>query len=314
MGRPYTQLSMTEREQIELELRRGSSWEQIGALIGRAASTVWREAGRNAEADGFYRSRRADALAHSRRHVARKPRRLASTAQRDFVHRRLRVGWSPQHIERRGPLAVSCSTIYREAHGPQREHWPQLLRGVPRSETRRKLRRQRIHDRVMIDVRPAVVDRRSRVGDWEGDTIRSCAGSGACLLTLVERRTRLVRAALLPERTAAILNATAFELLRDMPVLTLTVDNGMEFASHKQLSALIGAPVFFAHEKSPWERALNEQTNGLIRHYVPRGCDLADYTPEYIHRVQRLLNRRPRLCLNALSPEESMVTASLHLK
>ena len=315
MGRPYTQLSMTEREQIEMELRRGASWAQIGRLLNRPASAAWREVRRNTGAGEIYRGRRADEQACKRRHKPRRARKLACAAQRDYVHRRLRVGWSPQHIAGRGPLVVSISTIYREAYAAQQDVWPQLLRGVRRSETRRKLGHERIRGRVMIDQRPAVVEQRARIGDWEGDTIRSPDGSAACVLTLVERRTRLVRIALLADRSAATLNAAAAGLLRGYAVHSLTVDNGMEFAGHPQLARLIGAPVFFCHAHHPEERGSNEQTNGLLRHYLARGTDLAGYSEAYLRRVERLLNRRPRVCLNFLSPEEAMVASPpLHLK
>ena len=167
----------------------------------------------------------------------------------------------------------------------------------------------------MIDQRPAVVELRCHIGDYEGDTMRSPGGSAACLLTLVERSSRYLRIALLADRSAATLNAAAAELLRGFEVRSLTVDNGMEFSGHKQLARLIGAPVYFCHEHHPEQRGTNEQTNGLLRHYFPRGTDLAGYSAEYIRRVQRLLNRRPRACLNYLSPEEAMAAAPpLHLK
>ena len=143
MGRPYTQLSMTEREQIEMELRRGASWAQIGRLLNRPASAAWREVRRNGRAGEIYRSREAGELARQRRHKPRRGRKLAGAAQRDYVYRRLRVGWSPQYIAGRGPLAVSASTIYREACGSQRQVWPRLLRGVPRGETRRRQKCER---------------------------------------------------------------------------------------------------------------------------------------------------------------------------
>ncbi len=167
--------------------------------------------------------------------------------------------------------------------------------GVPKSERLRKQKRERI-------------------GDWEGDTIRPVAGSQTGLLTLVERKTRLVRMALLTDRSAATLNATTARLLNGLPVHTLTGDNGMEFASHKELGALIGAPVYFAHEHSPWECGANEQTNKLIRYFMPKGTDMAGCSTADASLVETLLNERPRKCLAYLSPEQSMLKASLHLK
>lgn len=241
-------------------------------------------------------------------------RKLANAATCAAVEERLSIGWTPALIARAVPAAGSPRTIYREIRGPQAERWAPLLPGVPKSERLRKQKRERIHGRVMIDARPAIVASRERLGDWEGDTIRPIAGSQVGLLTLVERKTRVVCMALLPDCSAATLNATAERLLHGLPVHTLTVDNGMEFASHKDLSARIGAPIYFAHEHSPWERGANEQTNKLIRYFIPKGTDMAVYSRADASLIERLLNQRPRRCLDYLSPEQSIRQASLHLK
>lgn len=314
MGRPYEQISKMEREYIALERRKGTSWAELGRQMGRPASAAWREVHRNRRADGFYHVRRAHRLALKRRGQARRVRKLADAKVCATVEQRLRIGWTPALIAREVSSAGSPRTIYREIRGPRAVNWGPLLPGVPKRERLRKRKRERIHGRVMIDERPALVETRSRIGDWEGDTIRPVGGSDIGLLTLVERKTRIVRMALLEDRSAATLNATAARLLKGFVVHTLTVDNGMEFASHKELAALIGAPVYFAHEHSPWERGANEQLNKLIRYFMPRGIDMAAYKHADASRVERLLNERPRKCLNYLSPEQSMSQASLHLK
>ena len=313
MGHPYAQLSMTEREHIELERRKGTSWADLGRLLCRPASAAWREVRRNARRGGFYHSRGADRKALQRRSRPRRVRKLADAAVCAAVEQHLVIGWTPALIARKVPEAGSPRTIYRAIRAEQAETWGPLLPGVPKSERLRKQKRERIHGRVMIDDRPAIVAKRGRIGDWEGDTIRPVAGSQTGLLTLVERKTRLVRMALLPDRSAATLNAATARLLNGFVVHTLTVDNGMEFASHKELCALIGAPVYFAHEHSPWERGANEQTNKLIRYFMPKGSDLAGYSTADASLVELLLNERPRKCLSYLSPEQSMLQASLHL-
>jgi IS30 family transposase len=314
MGRPYEQISKMEREYIALERRKGTSWAALGRQMGRPASAAWREVRRNRRADGFYHVRRAHRLALKRRSQARRVRKLADAEVCRRVEERLRIGWTPALIAREVTTAGSPRTIYREIRGPRAERWGPLLPGVPKRERLRKQRRERIHGRVMIDARPALVETRSRIGDWEGDTIRPAAGSEVGLLTLVERKTRLVRMALLADRSAATLNATAARLLQGFVIHTLTVDNGMEFASHKELSARIGAVIYFAHEHSPWERGANEQVNKLIRYFMPRRIDMAGYRDADVSHFELLLNERPRKCLNYLSPEQSMHQASLHLK
>jgi IS30 family transposase len=184
---------MTEREHIELERRRGTSWAGIGRQLARSASAAWREARRNAPPDGFYHARRADGLAHQRRKKPRRSRKLADAAVCAAVEQRLCIGWTPALIAREQPATGSARTIYRAIRGPQAATWGPMLPGVPKRERLRKQKRERIHGRVMIDERPALVEQRERVGDWEGDTIRPCAGSEVGLLTLVERKTRVVR-------------------------------------------------------------------------------------------------------------------------
>lgn len=309
MGRPYTHLSMTEREHIEIERRRGTSWADLGRLIRRAPSSVWREVRRNEGADGFYHPRRADGLALKRRRKPRRSRKLADAAVCAAVEQRLCIGWTPALIAREQPAAGSARTIYREIRTTRSATWGPMLPGVPKRERLRRQRRERIHGRVMIDQRDPRVEARSRIGDWEGDTIRPVAGSEVGLLTLVERKTRQLRMALLPDRSAATLNATAAGLLNGCVVHTLTVDNGMEFASHRQLARLLGASVYFCHEHSPWERGTNEQTNKLIRYFIPRGTDLASYSTADVSLVEELLNQRPRKCLDYLSPEQFMSQA-----
>jgi IS30 family transposase len=300
---------MTEREHIQIERRRGASWAGIGRFIGRAASSVWREVQRNARADGFYHPRRADRLAFKRRTKLRRSRKLSDAAVCAAVEQRLCIGWSPALIAREQPAAGSARTIYREIRSARSATWGPMLPGVPKRERLRRQKRERIHGRVMVDRRDPLVETRSRLGDWEGDTLRPVAGSQTGLLTLVERKTRHLRMALLPDRSAATLNATTARLLKGFVVHSLSVDNGMEFASHGELARLLGAPVYFCHEHSPWERGTNEQTNKLIRYFMPRGIDLASYSTSDVSRVEKLLNQRPRRVLNYLSPEQSMSQA-----
>ncbi len=314
MGRPYTHLNMTEREHIEIERRRGASWAQIGRQIGRPASAAWREVRRNARGDGFYHPRDAQKSSEQRSSQPRRARRLTDADLCAQLEELLGIGWEPHLVAHVLPHAPSARTIYRAARGFLAHRWAHLLPGTPKSETLRKLRRERIHGRVMIDLRDPAVALRMRIGDWEGDTIRPIAGSNVGLLVLVERKTRLVRIALLPDRSAATLNAACVRLLKGFIVHTLTVDNGMEFASHKELARLIGAPVYFCHEHSPWERGTNEQTNKLVRYFIPKRTDMAGCTVAEVSRIETLLNQRPRRVLNYLSPEQSMLQASLHLE
>jgi IS30 family transposase len=301
---------MAEREIIELHRRLGESWTQVARRIGRQPSTAWREMRRNSFAPDIYRAQQADERARRRRHQPRRTLRLSDARLRSRIGARLGIGWSPGLVARFVPGSGSARTIYRAARSFMAHAWAGLLGGTSGAERERRRKRERIHQRVMLDLRPAHVALREEPGHWEGDTIRSVAGSKAGLLVLVERTSRLVRLALLPDQRAATLNAAAQRLLAGFTVRSLTVDNGMEFASHRKLSALIGAPVYFCHEHSPWERGTCEQTNKLIRYYIPKGCDVAGCSRAYIALIEELLNTRPRRVLNYLSPEQSMSQAS----
>jgi IS30 family transposase len=308
MPYPYEQISKTEREQIALRKRQGARCGQIGKELGRWRSTIWREIRRNAEEDGFYRAGRAQERAEERRGRPRRPRKLAANELRQPVEEGLKAYWSPEQISGRwaaeGQVPISRTTIYRHvwAHPEYRKY----LRGPDGIERKRRSQYQRIRDRKMIDERPAEVEERQRVGDWESDTLRGPMMSAGSLVTHVERRTRYVKVGWLVDRNARTLNAATVEGLRGLPVHTLTVDNGMEFARFLELEANLGAKVYFAHEGCPWERGSNENTNGLLRQFFPRGTNLGFLGPADVRRAEELLNNRPRKCLGYRTPKEMM--------
>lgn len=314
MGHPYTQLTQKEREQIELEMRVGTSMQQIARRLGRSASTISREMRRNRSACGLYRSLKAQQEAMRRRRWPRRLWILQTRRQRESVLRRLRVGHSPEQIAGRCPHLGSRSSLYRHLNRAELSLWRRYLRGV-NGKRRFDRRRERIHHRVGIEDRPQEADQRARFGDWEVDTVRGPMASPVALITAVDRRTRMIKLRRVPTRKAADLNKVLCELLMGLPVYSLTVDNGMEFASHVELAKRMGASVFFAHEQSPWERGTNENSNGLVRHYIPKLTPIENYSDAQIARIERRLNRRPRKCLRFRTPEEAAREASLlHLQ
>jgi IS30 family transposase len=314
MGRPYTQLTQTERERIEQEVRMGKSIQQIGRALKRAASTIGRELRRNVSPSGLYRALHAQKEAVRRRRVPRRLWILQTQRQRENVLRRLSVGHSPEQIAGRCPHLGSRSSLYRHLSREELSLWRRHLRGV-HGKRRSDRRRERIHHRVFIDDRPEEANGRERIGDWEVDTIRGPTQSPVVLVSAVDRRTRLLKLGKAPSRKAAALNEALCEMLSGLPVYTLTVDNGMEFASHVELAQKIGAPVYFAHEHSPWERGSNENTNGLVRFYIPKLTPIDCVSDAQIARIERRLNRRPRKCLGFRTPEEVARGASLlHLQ
>jgi IS30 family transposase len=213
----------------------------------------------------------------------------------------LRRFWSPEQIAGRLNDAASKSTIYRMIRA-EHPRWRAYLRGP----LKRIRRYERIRNRKMMDPRPEIVDQKLRTGDWEADTIRGPMSSSACVMTLVERRSGYLIARLLEDHSADTLNRAAIDALQGFPVYTITVDNGMEFAKFTVLEEKLGAEVYFAHEHCPWERGLNETTNGLLRQFFPKGTDFATVSQSQLALAVSLLNSRPRKTRNFQTPEEGM--------
>jgi IS30 family transposase len=310
---------MDERETIAQCLATGESQAAIAKRVGCHRSTVSREVRRNADANGDYRPSRAQARADRRRRRSKEPWKLEGTELGGVIQDRLQQYWSPEQIagrlRREHPdqpaRRVSHQGIYdwiarQKAAGGR---WHTYLRQGHRKRRKRygtAEKRGRIVDRVGIEERPAVVDAKSRLGDWESDTLAG-SGSTACLATHVERVSKYTVLAKLPDATAARFNAgtvRAFERHGVLPCETMTADNGKEFAAFRALERNLGLAVYFAHPYHAWERGLNENTNGLLRQFFPKGVDLAGATHPYVAHVATLLNRRPRKALGYRTPEE----------
>ena len=164
----------------------------------------------------------------------------------------------------------------------------------------------RIPGRVGIEERPEVVNERSRLGDWEADTIFGRRKHQA-IVTITERKTRFTLMQKVTQKTSQAVGDALIELLRPYPVLTLTVDNGKEFMEHQRVTEALNAQVYFAHPNSAWERGTNENANGLMRQYFPKGCDFSKITDHEIDFAMNRLNHRPRKCLNFESPSTAML-------
>ena len=296
----YEQLSRREREIIAINIRNGVSRRQIAQILGRAPSTISRELHRH-QIPHIYRAQAAHREALKRRRIARRTRQLDCPKHRARIERYLRRFWSPEQIAGRLDDVVSKSTIYRMIHA-DRTRWRAYLRGPIKT----KRLYERIRNRTMIDQRPAIVEQKLRLGDWEADTVRGPMSSSACVMTLVDRRSGYLVAQLLPDYSADSLNAAAIDALQGFPVHTITVDNGMEFAKFSVLEKELKTQVYFAHEHSPWERGLNENTNGLLRQFFPKGTDFSTVSQSQLALAVTLLNSRPRKTRGFKTPEERM--------
>jgi len=302
----YTHLSQDERYRIAHLHRGGFSSREIGGHLDRDAATIRRELRRNTAADGRYELRSAQRRSVERRRAASAQPRI-DAEQWKQVEARLREDWSPEQIAGSGEVTISHERIYqhiaedRQRDGTLWKHLRQRKRrrrhrcGTPRQ--RQRFGGRRIHER------PAVVETRQRVGDWEGDTI---VGKGlARIVTLVERRTGLV---LLRRVTNGEAEPTMRAIVHALYPLrarvhTLTWDNGSEFAEHALIDIVLGATSYFAAPYSSWQRGSNENLNGLVRQYLPKGCDLADITDQQLQQIEDRLNQRPRKRLGYRTPQ-----------
>lgn len=306
----YKQLTREERYQIYALKAAGQSKTQIANVLNRHKSTISREMLRNSGLRG-YRPNQADSLAVNRRQGKSSCRILSQTWIR--AEQLLREYWSPEQVSgwllQEDHLHISPEWIYQHIL-KDKKAGGDLYRFLRCQKQRKKRygapdRRGQIKDRVSIDERPDIVNDRSRVGDWEADTVIGKQG-GAVLVTLVERKTRWSVIGKAPDRTAKNVRAVIVKRLLPLAshVQTLTYDNGKEFALHQEIDKELQANGYFAHPYHSWERGLNENTNGLIRQFLPKGKDLSEVTDEEIQQVMDKLNNRPRKCLGFKTPNQ----------
>lgn len=310
----YRQITYEERYTIGLLRRAGHCPAAIADLVGRHRSTVLRELRRNrSTSDGTYRPQLADCYARGRRSRSRRNRRFAED-DLQLVRHLLGRKWSPEQISgrlrRHRLLRISHETIYRyiwadkQAGGWLYKH----LRGAQKKRRKRYRSydsRGRLAGKRPIEDRPVVVENRKQVGHWEADTV---LGTGArdCVLSLVERKTGYVVLGKLRARTVDEVNRKAAALIRRQPraVHTITVDNGTEFHGYETIESKTQARFYFATPYHSWERGTNENTNGLIRQYLPKRRSMARITQRDCNRIAATLNARPRKRLSYRTPEE----------
>jgi transposase, IS30 family len=315
-------LSAVEREEISRGLRAGESLRRIAARLDRAPSTVSREVGLNRGRQS-YRAWRAGtrALRHARRPRVAKLARNAVLRER--VEQLLAARWSPQQIAwqlrqdhpHQPEMWVSHETIYQslfvQGRGALRAELTRCLRsGRARRRTRaQSARSHHLTDLVLISERPAEVADRAVPGHWEGDLIIGKASRSA-IGTLVERQTRFVMLVGLPNgRTAEAVRVALAERILTLPVElrhSLTWDRGTEMAEHVRFTVDTGVQVYFCDPHSPWQRGSNENTNGLVRQYFPKGTDLSVHSQARLDEVARELNSRPRQTLGWMKPSEAL--------
>jgi len=314
--REYRQLTEEDRIEIYAMKQAGREQNMMATELGVHPSTISRELGRNTGLRG-YRPKQAQQKALLRRLTARKAVKMTPETI-DYIERKLAQDHSPEQIAERMKLdpgwygpAVSHERInqhiWQDKAGGGLLYKHLRIGGTKQRRKRRNSRDMRgtIKNRVGIEERPPIVERKIRIGDWEGDTVVGKNHQGA-LVTLVDRKSKLTLIGKVDRYTAEAVEKTIISLMELLPRrnYTLTVDNGKEFASHESVAETLRIKVYFADPYSAWQRGLNENTNGLIRQYVPKGSDVRPLTDEQVQHIMNRLNNRPRKSLGYLTPNE----------
>lgn len=319
--RSYRHLSADERETVSLGLARGHSLRMMARVLGRAPSTLSREYARNRTRGQPYRACTAQTQAVARSQHPRRPRKLLDPWLWQYVRTQLTQGCSPEQIagrlRREYPddmgRRLSAETIYVGLYvlprGALRSELLTALRQAHKTRRPRSRgadRRGQLPNMTPIAERPTDVATRTVPGHWEGDLLKG-ARNGSAVGTLVERTTRLVLLARMDGTDATSARQGFTKKLRSVPAMlrkTLTYDRGKEMADHERLTKRLAIRVFFADPHSPWQRGTNENTNGLLRQYLPKGTDLSRYTQRELNAIAHRLNTRPRKCLDFATPLE----------
>jgi transposase, IS30 family len=324
------QLSYTERCCIaeSLEIKPPMAISEIARKLGRSKSTICDELKRNRQPDGTYLACTAEEMARARRSRPRGAYKKDNPTVLRAIEEGLKKKWSPRLIadglkkmHPSNPLVhVSHQTIY-EIVWEDKCFGGQLYKNLPHGSHKRRKRygtaerRGQIPNRLSIDIRPAEANDKRESGHWEGDTIAGCKG-GKGIASFVDRKSQYLILEPLENGTAEELNRAArrgFHRHSNVARHSLTVDNGKEFTRHEDLAKMLGLDVYFAHPYSPWERGLNEQVNGMVRWWFPKGTDFAMVTRGQIKAVEKLLNERPRELLGYRTPAE-VIRSSVRLQ
>lgn len=315
---PYTHLTPIERGQIQALRAEGKSFAYIAERSGRSRSTLSRELRRNATGKG-YDAQRAQQRYRERRAPCRPAKRLDYIPLWKYLIDKLMDGWTPEEIAGRLPLdhpddskmRISYETIYQALYTDSRYHF--LIKYLAQARPKRRKRGQgktsrgpSIPNRVGIEQRPAIVEERSRFGDWEGDTIVG-AGQQGHLVTLVDRASRMLLCRKVATKHAGVVAQAVIEALEEMPVSwvkTITFDNGSEFFHHEKMAEVLPADIYFARPYASYQRGTNENTNGLIRRFLPKGTSFHELEEHTLQHIVDALNNRPRKILEFRTPYE----------
>jgi IS30 family transposase len=313
-----------EREMIMLWYSHGWSITAIADFLGRNKSTISREIKRNS-CKNFYRGCTAQKKYEERRLACRMQPKLSNENLKETIREKIEVyQWSPEQIAGRlkhegSEYSISYSTIYRALHNKVFNRKGEYGRGLVlklrrkgQSKRLRNTQRGRIVITNPIEERPEEANKRLRIGDWEGDTVAGVINK-PCLVTLTDRRSRFLLSKKSRSKLSSDVKEVMSSLLEGQPVFTVTLDRGTEFARHTEITKETGIEFYFPAPHQPWARGTNENTNGLLREYFPKGKDISQMTDRLVEQVVYNLNTRPRKCLGYATPYEVFYSTTLHL-
>lgn len=315
----YTHFTLEERKFLQQLLSEGNSLRKIADFLGRNVSSVSREVNRNKskypkkKSDNKYKYNawRANTLSVIRRRESKRLRLTPGTEEWEYIVDKLNLYWSPEAIVERWRQIYpekekfGTATIYRYVKAKRFEGISRKThlrrRGklmLPRNSCYNSIQPDRIIPEWSEEIKL-----RTRIGDWEGDTVYGGIGKGL-LISQVDRKSRFLRAALLPKRDAELTRETIVKMLKAFPVESISLDNGSEFADFRKLEEELETKVYFAEPHKPWQRGTNENTNDMLRFFFPKGFDFRTITQDDLDFVVDLLNNRPRKCLGWRTPAE----------
>lgn len=309
----YRQLTLEKRYQISALIKAGLNQKEIALEVGVHPSTISREFKRNQDKLRGYSAEIAQVIS-SKKHKEKAKRFSLTKPIEKYIRAKLKLDWSPEQIagrmKRDTGVYVVHETIYRYIY-TNKKNGGKLYKYLRHKNKKYHCRsndymtRGTIIDRIMIDKRPNIVEKKSRIGDLEIDTVIGKDHKGA-LVTVVDRKSKFVLIKNVPSKEAKVVTDALIEMIQPIKNITHTItsDNGKEFAYHKQVSAALDTKFYFANPYHSWERGLNEHTNGLIRQYLPKKSELIGVSKDEIIMIQNRLNHRPRKVLNYKTPYE----------
>lgn len=316
MPKTYRQLNPNERDILAVLKSKGKSLRKIASILKRSPSTLSRELKRNAPPiyTGYYLSHKAQGRAERRKRESHQRQRLKNDFIRQYVEKRLSLGWSPELIAGRLGIdhpnfSISHEAIYQWVY----QDAPHLILSLVRAHRKRKHRgysrkhkKSHIPERISIKKRPQTVLKRLHIGHWETDTI-SCRKSYQAIQVTVERKARYTKMAKLKTKSARAMSIALTRRLSRYPKelrLSITYDNGPENAEHTRTNKILGTSSYFCEPFHSYERGTVENTIGLVRRFLPKKTNLANISQDHLTKIEYWLNKRPRKCLGFKNPAE----------